>query len=93
MRISFVLAALASAALVSGPVLAQTAPNASGTEENGGGAEGEKPAKPAKPKKICRETDQSYTRMPTRSCKTQAQWDAEDGRRDSADKLKGQVAQ
>jgi hypothetical protein len=91
MRI-FVLAALASVALVS-VAAAQSAPTAPTTEENGGTGEATKPAKPAKPKKICRSTDQSYTRMPTRTCKTQAQWDAEDGQRDGADKLKGSVNQ
>lgn len=93
MRISFVLAALASAALVSGPVLAQTAPNPTTAEENGGTAPApaEKPDKPKKPKKICRETDQSYSRMPTRTCKTAAEWEAEGGHRNGTNDLKGRA--
>jgi hypothetical protein len=90
MRI-FVLAALASAALVS-VASAQTAPTTPAAEENGGTGEGAQPAKPKKAKKICRSTDQSYTRMPTRTCKTQEQWDAEDGRRNGAEDMKGRVS-
>ncbi|MEI4508192.1 hypothetical protein WBQ88_12675 [Sphingopyxis sp. CCNWLW253] len=32
-------------------------------------------AKPAKPKKICRSEADTGTRMKTRTCKTQEQWD------------------
>ena len=89
MRISFAIAALASAAL-STAAIAQTAPSSPGTEENGGTAA--KPEKPKKAKKICRETDQSYSRMPTRTCKTAEQWAAEgEGHRNGTNDLKGRA--
>jgi hypothetical protein len=90
MRISFAFAALASAAL-STAAIAQTTPSTPGTEENGGGASA-KPEKPKKAKKICRETDQSYSRMPTRTCKTAEQWAAEgEGHRNGTNDLKGRA--
>jgi hypothetical protein len=54
----------------------QTAPAAT-TEEGAAPA----PAKRAKPRKICREDDHAYSRMPSRTCKTQEEWDALDSRK------------
>jgi hypothetical protein len=69
------LPALASAALLLSGTAAighQTAPAAATTEGSGGTTPA---AKPKKEKKICRDGDaNSYSHMPTRVCKTQAEW-------------------
>lgn len=44
-------------------------------------------AKPAKPKKICRPGAATGTRMTSKICKTQAEWDAQIGA--DASKIKG----
>lgn len=78
MRMLYLLPLLALTA--SGvPALAaqQTTPSTT-TEENGGTPA--KPAKPAKPRKICRSDDDANSRMPRRTCHTQAEWDALDAR-------------
>jgi hypothetical protein len=75
------LPALASAALLlSGPAIAhQTAPASTTAEESGGAAPA---AKPKKEKKICRGDENSYSRIPTRTCKTQAEWDRDPNARE-----------
>ena len=52
----------------------QTTPSTTTGAENGGTPV--KPAKPAKPRKICREDESANSRMPTRVCHTQEEWDA-----------------
>lgn len=71
---------LAVALIGAAPALAQqeTTPSTASGEENG--ATPAKPAKPAKPRKICRQDEATYSRMPTKVCKTQEEWDALDGR-------------
>jgi len=51
----------------------QTTPSATTGEENGTAP---KPARPVKPRKICREDESANSRMPTRTCHTQEEWDA-----------------
>jgi hypothetical protein len=55
----------------------QTSPSTSTAEENGGTPP---PAKARKPRKICREDPSANSRMPTRTCHTQEEWDALAGR-------------
>lgn len=82
MRKFVLLPALAAAAFgLAGTATAQqTAPGTQPAEANGAvvATKSEKPEKPKKPKKICREDAHAYSRMPTRTCKTAAQWAAED---------------
>lgn len=55
----------------------QTTPSTTTAEENGAAPT---PAKRAKPRKICREDESANSRMPTRTCHTQEEWDALAGR-------------
>ena len=54
----------------------QTTPSTTTGAENGGTPAPAKPAKRAKPRKICREDESANSRMPTRVCHTQEEWDA-----------------
>ena len=78
MRMIHLLPALASAALLltgTAATAQQTAPAAATADESGGTAA--PAAKPKKEKKICRDGENnSYSHMPVRVCKTQAQWDS-----------------
>jgi hypothetical protein len=67
MRVTTLLPALASAALL----LSGTAALAQQT----GAAAPESAAKPKKERKICRDDPNSYSHMQKRVCKTQAEWD------------------
>jgi hypothetical protein len=82
MRITYLLPALTSAALLLSGTTAiahQTAPATATAEEAGGTA----PAvKPKKERKICRDAGNSYSHMQTRVCKTQAEWDNNPGARE-----------
>jgi hypothetical protein len=52
----------------------------------------EKPAKPPKEKKICKADRMSTSRIPKKTCKTQAEWEGRAGQEaldDAADKLSG----
>jgi len=75
MRMIPLLPALSAALLLTGTAAAQTAPATAAAPSTDAPA-----AKPKKEKKICRDSDaSSYSRMPARVCKTQAEWNRNAG--------------
>lgn len=76
MRNLVLLPALAAALFAVNAAAQQTTtPSTAATTENGG-TPAPTPTKAAKPRKICREDESANSRMPTRECHTQAEWDA-----------------